>query len=322
MPVPYRPSGWGVPTETVVDVPASAPQAPHRSLGRGTEPVDGSWDGLWDATASTVVMEPVAEGPPSRRSGRVRAEKGRHTVSRSPRRRRQWIAPVVALVVTGLAGGGGWLAWDGAHRYDEGIIAVQVPAPPDSSVGPDAPVRGDDGTGPVQVVDDDGGGATTMSVSRMAPMTLFIPSLGVYSPLVATDSFTASRYEGLDTLAVPSDPRRTAWYSGGGALAGGEEGTTLLAGHVSYGGQWGALRYLSQTEGGNLVYAADATGVVSAWKVTRVWTAPHTEFPQDLWDATGVRRLVITSCVDLDPVTKAHYLKNLFVEALPYTVPA
>lgn len=59
-----------------------------------------------------------------------------------------------------------------------------------------------------------------------------------------------------------------------------------------------------------------AEGKLSAWKVTRLHTMMHTEFPQEYWASDGVRQLVVTTCADYDP-KKGFYTKNIFAVATP-----
>lgn len=174
----------------------------------------------------------------------------------------------------------------------------------------------DEVRGPLDDVDTNAG---QMTVEKMAPLSYFIPSLGVYSQIVPTGDFNNTRYDAFQGLVVPDDPTKSAWYSAGGALAGNEpgtQGTTLLAAHVIFNGKRGVLHELGTLEGGEIVYVKDSDGTLSAWKVVELRTLMHTEFPQEYWAADGERRLVVTTCVGYDPETK-HYMKNIFAVAVP-----
>jgi len=191
----------------------------------------------------------------------------------------------------------------------------QVPVPSqDVKVPASAPVRGADGDA---LVDTNAG---PMSVKHMAPLHYFIPALGVYSEIEPSETFAPTeQYANFDSIKIPWDDSKSVWYSAGGSLGDNgpaTTGTTLLASHVTNGVHWGVLRYLYTLKGGELVYAKDAAGKLTAWKVTDLFTRFHTDFPQEFWSAKGVRQIVVVTCGDVDAVT-GEYLKNVFAVATP-----
>lgn len=155
-----------------------------------------------------------------------------------------------------------------------------------------------------------------MPPEEMAPGTMSIPALGVYTVVENTQSFVSSQYAGFTSLAVPDDPQRSTWYNEGAPLAGGDEGATLVASHVSAWGEWGVLRYLYTLQGGEMIYTKDYDGKLQSWQVTAMRVEHHTEFPQEYWSAEGERYLVVTTCGG--PLTsRGTFESNLFVIAHP-----
>ncbi|NQX13104.1 class F sortase [Microbacteriaceae bacterium VKM Ac-2855] len=221
-----------------------------------------------------------------------------------------------SLLFYGLAGalgaGGISAIWAGAAQSGA-VESAPIPTAT-VSVPPSADVSGPTGAVEAPPVQTNAG---PMTVDRIEPLHYFVPALGAYSLIVPTSGFAESRYAGFDSLAIPSDSSQSAWYDDGGALAGNEPGTTgttVLASHVSYNGQWGVLRDLYTMQGGELVYVVDAAGTLSAWKVVQVYSRPHTDFPQEYWSADGPRRLVLITCGDYDD-SAGHYLENIFAVA-------
>lgn len=208
------------------------------------------------------------------------------------------------------AGAGGlfWFSWQQSQQTAQAPLPakpVHVPA--------NTPVVGPAGDKPVQTPSGE------ISTSTMAPSSVLIPALSAYSQIVGENEFVESRYRGFDTLQIPEDPQKTAWYTAGGALTGGDEGTTLLASHVSFNGQWGVFRDLYALRGGELVYTKDANGAVQTWKITTLTALPHTQFPAAYWSATGTRQLVITTCGGTS--VDGHYSDNIFAIATPLEPP-
>jgi hypothetical protein len=128
--------------------------------------------------------------------------------------------------------------------------------------------------------------------SRVRPLPaneVDIPSLDVTAPLLAEPLVKGY-------LVIPADVHSVGWYSGGGKL-GAKTGTLLLAGHVNYVGQgWGAFGHLADLQRGATVFTTDSAGAVQAWRVTAVTAVLQTRLPQDIFDASGPRRLVLVTC--------------------------
>ncbi|HET6151341.1 MAG TPA: class F sortase [Marmoricola sp.] len=142
--------------------------------------------------------------------------------------------------------------------------------------------------------------------------TLQIPSIGVTAPV---DSV------GLDgtTMALPDDPARVGWLDTT-APAGGPDGSSVLAGHVSDehddpGALW-SLRDI--TVGAHAIWT-DAAGVPHVFVVTAMAHYPRaTGLPAATFGATGPHVLRLVTCADR--LTTAgggfHYADNLVVTAV------
>lgn len=226
-----------------------------------------------------------------------------------PKRYRLGTILFTSLLVV-LVAAGSFLAW-------RALAPVDVEAPLPAREFQQEAGQSVGATGQTGVAIEDG---SVMTVSDMLANTLFIPELGIYMPLEAGDTFTSSIYSGFDAITVPKNPQHGVWYSAGGALAGGDEGTTLIASHVARTTGWGALRTLHQLEGGELIYTKDIDGALQAWQLTGMRIEDHTAFPQDYWAADGVRQLVITTCGG--KVNRGgQFSQNIFAIATPVETP-
>ena len=157
---------------------------------------------------------------------------------------------------------------------------------------------------------------------KVASNHVVIPSLKVDARVVTESVISGG-------LGIPRDLSQVARYSGGAGLAltskamsagaksnepmsagaksnepvsktvsgrAASAGTTLLAGHVNYGGVNGALYKLASIKPGADVYTADNKGTVTHWRVFELTSVVKAALPQDIFTATGPRRLVIVTC--------------------------
>lgn len=210
---------------------------------------------------------------------------------------------IAGFVVTAVAGAGA-LVWLSLQKPE----SVEAPLPQQTFEN-----AGGDAVGPTEAELPDG---SMMTPEKMEPGSMFIPALGVYTIVEDTQSFVSSKYAGFDSLAVPDNPQRSAWYNGGAPLAGGDEGATLVASHVTAWGEWGVLRYLYTLQGGEMIYTKDYEGKLQSWQVTGMRVEHHTDFPQEYWSPEGERYLVVTTCGG--PLTaRGTYQSNIFVVAHP-----
>lgn len=224
-------------------------------------------------------------------------------------RKSRLVTVLLSLLVVALIVAAGVLVWKAFAPQQD----VSAPLPASQYSQPATGVAvGPTGTTPVAT--QDGGGP--MTVAKMAPSTLFIPSLGIYMPVEADSTFVASKYAGFDQIRIPSNPKHGVWYKAGAPMFSGSEGTTLIAAHVSNHNGWGALRYLYKIRAGAMLYTKDAAGQLQSWQMTRMRVEDHTAFPQEYWSAKGVRQLVVTTCggqVDSQNL----FTQNLFAIASP-----
>jgi hypothetical protein len=303
-----------------------SPRPPSRFPGNAVQPA--------------LVQDPSM--PPPSRLGGYTFTKAQPSPSR---KRRLRLVALVAFVVLAL-GAGTVMVVAGNTPVAQDAPLPAIPdyiAPADQKpVGPDGigdgrgPTAQNPYPGAVRVENADTGGGeagwsssrnavpvTIMSTELMEPMSVFVPAAKMYSLARPSDSFGPSKYAGFSSIAVPDNPHRTVWHSAGGAMAGtnadgspATAGTTFLGSHSGYAGLWGAYVNVAYLKGGETVWTKDAKGELQRWQVNRVRYMPHTEFPQEYWSNTGVRRLVLTTCggtAGADGI----YNENVFVEAKP-----
>lgn len=233
-----------------------------------------------------------------RRQARASMSRGRRAMSRA-------LGILSGALVLAALMLGGVLVWQSMQPAE----SAEAPVPAQDFVQ-----EAGEPVGPTEVELEDG---TQMRPEDMAPGTLFIPAIGAYSPIVAEDGFAPSKYAGFDSMTIPADNSKTGWYSPGGALYGGDQGTTLLASHVTSSGYgWGVLAELYTLQGGEMFYTKDFDGNLQSWQMTEMRTEYHTDFPQDYWAADGERRLVVTTCGG--GLTQwGTYQYNIFTVAVP-----
>lgn len=205
------------------------------------------------------------------------------------------------LVAAGAISGVLWWTWP---------VSDNAPLPSVTQSRPLSPAEVK-ALGPAILPHEARGGVVT---PHLRPATVDIPSLGVTAPLLPEPLVGGF-------LTIPADVDHVGWYTGGGQL-GGRTGTLLLAGHVNYVGQgWGAFGSLAELRRGATVLTTDSAGVVQAWRVTAVTAMLQADLPQDIFDASGPRRLVLVTCGGkLEP--DHLYNENVVVYALPVPLAA
>jgi hypothetical protein len=146
------------------------------------------------------------------------------------------------------------------------------------------------------------------------PVTVTIASLGVEAPVDAVGLLVGGG------LAVPDDASRIGWFAPEGfALAPGDPGTAVLAGHRdSRRTGPGALHGLAGIEPGARITVRHSDGGVSHWQVERSVLTPRDALPQDeLFTRSGRPRLALVTCGgDFDPSLR-RYSHNVIVYASP-----
>ena len=131
---------------------------------------------------------------------------------------------------------------------------------------------------------------------RGCPVTLranqlAVPDLCISAPLVAT-SRTAQ-----GSLRIPASATDVGLWDGGAGLRA-TSGTTLLAGHVTYGAEGrGSLFDLARVGPGQTVYTVDGEGGVHSWKVLALEQVTKQRLPEAVFAGqSGPRRLVVVTC--------------------------
>lgn len=269
-------------------------------------------------------MHEAQSRPPSRLGYTSLSQMAQVTSAPSPRRPRRWLA---APVVAALLGGG--------LMVGQGLVPKQVeqmPLPEQAfAVDADQAVqlaraqvvdsRQQSAPDPQSAVDEPEQQQEEVDpVTAMQPFSVWIPSLGgeggAHALIEASADFVDSSYDDVDTLRIPDDPKRAGWYSAGGALAGHQQGTTLIASHASTRSDPGVFRELHTISVGDLVWTKDAAGVPQAWAVTELYHLEHAQFPQEYFAADGPRQLVLTTCGGRIN-EQGYYAENVFAVAVP-----
>lgn len=126
----------------------------------------------------------------------------------------------------------------------------------------------------------------------MAPVPWHVraAAVGLDSPVTA--SAISDGY-----MEVPRDLRVSGWLSTTAPLGGAAEGSTLLAGHVTYSGERGAMYYIGLSEPGQVVRTWDEDGAETAWVVTQVRSYRKEALPAEIFQPDGVeRQLNLVTC--------------------------
>ena len=136
------------------------------------------------------------------------------------------------------------------------------------------------------------------------PARVEIPSLGIDSSLI--DLFVAED----GTMGVPKTPEQIGWWEDGPVP--GELGASLIAAHVSLGGQPGAFAELGALEVGAKVVIDRVDGTAATYRVTSVEQFPKAEFPEErVYSYDGPTRLHLVTCGrEINPET-GHYDDNV-----------
>lgn len=252
---------------------------------------------------------------------------------------RQRVLALLAAVV--LFAGGGMMAWHGLHAPPD-----DTPAPSaDVSVSPDEAIQlassgetaepeipeGDFGpnvrTTPVEEpppvtesteegVDQGpgaGGGGDERAVRAGFSNRIQIPSIYVDSRVVHRGVDAAGR---MDLTSKLSDVIRLSTT----AKLSDDEGTTLLAGHVTQNRVHGALYFLGKVTAGSEIRTWDADGNRTTWVVTSVKMYRKQALPDEIYEPTGERQLALVTCggkLMRLPNGKWTHESNIVVSAVP-----
>ncbi|MDO5503696.1 MAG: class F sortase [Actinomycetia bacterium] len=155
--------------------------------------------------------------------------------------------------------------------------------------------------------------ATSDAVAtRAVTMHVAVPSVGIDAPILS---------EGIDDnlMTLPDDPSEVGWLDSTAALSD-PQGSTLVAGHVSWGGQHGAMYELGRSEPGELVHTWDGDGTLSTWVITDVQMFHKEQLPEEIFQPSGQRSLALVTCggqlIQLSQTRWVHE-SNIVVRAVP-----
>lgn len=153
-------------------------------------------------------------------------------------------------------------------------------------------------------------------IPTLAPNLVVAPSVGLHAPLVSM---------GLDDrgdIAISSDAGEATLFTESVPL-GSLEGSTLIAGHVTYpdSGAYAPMSQIVALRPGDLVITLDAAGHRTDWRVTRAEVVARDGLRAEMWAPTGPRQLVLITCAgetgQVDEGTV--FTDNLVVTAVPDT---
>jgi Sortase domain len=176
-----------------------------------------------------------------------------------------------------------------------------------------APAAAPAATAPVAVATPRGHRPATAgvvaSVPASPPVTLAIPAIGVSASIVP---------EGLGrdgALGIPP-PRQVGWYDRGPAP--GQDGTTVLAGHIDDYGVPGAFLHLNELQAGATIRVTTASGQVAAYTVSRRLMLPQSALARSgLLSQQGAPELVMITCGGAYDTGTHLYLDNIVILATP-----
>lgn len=154
------------------------------------------------------------------------------------------------------------------------------------------------------------------------PVRVLIPKIGVNDDVVPVGMCEVVSQprcpDGRGSMEVPPVDQ-TGWYRPGPEP--GENGAAVLAGHVNWDGQAGALGRIGELAAGDLVTVVDATGIERTFVVYDVVQIPKAEYQKRILPLvsgrTGGPGLALVTCSGR--VVNHEYLDNTIVSARQVT---
>ncbi len=138
-------------------------------------------------------------------------------------------------------------------------------------------------------------------------------------PRGGTATLVRSEVDESGTLPVPEGVGEATWW---GADLAGQQGATVLAGHVNWKGVTGPFAELWQASAGTDVTVLDAAGAEHRYRISEVVTLHKDELPTralDLFGPSGPHRLVLVTCGGEWVGGQVGYDENRVVTATPVT---
>ncbi len=140
------------------------------------------------------------------------------------------------------------------------------------------------------------------------PVRLRIPSLGVDAPVGPVGKAADG------TVEVPTRWEDVGWYDGGARP--GEDGPTVLLGHVDSKAGPAVFARLPQAPPGTVVEVVGDGGEVTRWRVERTEQHPKTRFPTEAVYLPALRpELRLVTCGGAFDRATGHYVDNVVVHA-------
>ena len=140
------------------------------------------------------------------------------------------------------------------------------------------------------------------------PVRLRIPSLGVDAPVGPVGTAADG------TVEVPTEWEDVGWFDGGARP--GEDGPSVLLGHVDSKAGPAVFARLPQAPPGTVVEVVGAGGQVSRWQVERTEQHPKTRFPTEAVYLPALRpELRLVTCGGAFDRASGHYVDNVVVYA-------
>jgi hypothetical protein len=111
----------------------------------------------------------------------------------------------------------------------------------------------------------------------------------------------------------PAD--EVGWYRYGPRP--GDEGSSVLAAHIAYGGEDGVFRHLADLPSGATLTVAYADGTTRQFQVTEVANYPKDSLPPSTWTREGPATLSLITCGGEFDESTGHYTDNVIAHTTP-----
>jgi hypothetical protein len=150
--------------------------------------------------------------------------------------------------------------------------------------------------------------------SSRAHSTVPVP-VRVRIPAAGVDSVLESLGRAADgTMALPSRPERTGWFSGGARP--GQPGPAVIIGHVNWAHRPAVFFRLHELNPGDIVYVERADGSTARFRVTGKKWVPKSRFPTDqVFAPTLQPALRLVTCGGSFDYATRNYRDNVIVFA-------
>ena len=156
--------------------------------------------------------------------------------------------------------------------------------------------------------------ATAALAAVATPTRIFIPSIDVNAPVVATGISSAGVVE------IPKDVNEVGWYAGS-SKPGDVHGAAVIVGHRDGAfGIDGAFYNLSKLGPGDPIRVVDADGLATNYEVAAREVVSKTDFARvapEYFSKEGSPRLTLITCGGSYIKDKGGYQANVIVTALP-----